>query len=84
MVVNIICMVVGFILGIAITSVLAQGKISDIEMERHHAEHRAMQHGLKLSKIEQIIRLEEHLKTPAVHIVDKLKEVIQSPNTNNF
>lgn len=46
------------------------------------AEERAVMHFEKLNKIEQIIMIEESKKTPAVYIVDKIKEVITSDQTN--
>lgn len=44
------------------------------------AEKRAVMHFKKLNKIEQILMIEESKKTPAVYIVDKIKEVIVGQN----
>ncbi len=44
--------------------------------QRDNAESRAVAHFRKLNKIEDILRVEELKKTPAVFIVDKIKEVI--------
>lgn len=46
------------------------------------AEYRATVHFRKLARIETIIRTEESVHTPAVLILDKIKEVIISDQTN--
>lgn len=55
----------------------------DLRNQRDNAERRALTHFRKLNKIENIIKNEEAKKTPAVFIVDKIKEVIVG-QTNNF
>lgn len=55
-----------------------------IKHERDNAELRALTHFRKLFKIEQILNIAEVNKTPSVLVVDKIKEVIASPNTDNF
>lgn len=52
-----------------------------IKEQARNAELRAVTHLRKLQKIEYIIKTEEENKTPAVFIVDKIKEVI-NPTTN--
>ena len=47
-----------------------------IKEQAKNAELRAVTHFRKLQKIEHIIKTEEANKTPAVFIVDKIKEVI--------
>lgn len=47
-----------------------------------NAEYRATIHLRKLARIETIIRIEEAVHTPAVLILDKIKEVIISDQTN--
>ena len=50
--------------------------------QRNNAEYRATIHFRKLARIETIIRIEEAVHTPAVLILDKIKEVIISDQTN--
>ena len=52
-----------------------------IRKQAENAERRALIHFRKLQAIENIIKQEEANKTPAVFIVDKIKEVI-NPTTN--
>ena len=52
-----------------------------IKEQAENAERRALIHFRKLQAIEKIIKQEEANKTPAVFIVDKIKEVI-NPTTN--
>lgn len=52
-----------------------------IKEQAENAERRALIHFRKLQAIENIIKQEEASKTPAVFIVDKIKEVI-NPTTN--
>lgn len=52
-----------------------------IKEQAENAERRALIHFRKLQTIEKIIKQEEANKTPAVFIVDKIKEVI-NPTTN--
>lgn len=52
----------------------------DLRNQRDNAEKRALTHFRKLNKIENIIKNEEAKKTPAVFIVDKIKEVIVGQN----
>ena len=47
-----------------------------IKEQARNAKLRAVTHFRKLQKIEHIIKTEEANKTPAVFIVDKIKEVI--------
>jgi len=51
-----------------------------LKEQARNAERRATMHFRKLYQIELIIRQEEENKTPAVHIVDKIKEVIVGKN----
>lgn len=51
-----------------------------IKEQARNAELRAVTHLRKLQKIEHIIKIEEANKTPAVFIVDKIKEVIVGQN----
>lgn len=55
-----------------------------LKEEKDNAESRALTHFQKLIRIELIIRQAEKNKTPSVLVVDKIKEVIQSANINNF
>lgn len=48
----------------------------ELKRQAENAEKRAVTHFRKLQKIEHIIKTEEANKTPAVFIVDKIKEVI--------
>lgn len=48
--------------------------------QAEEAEQRALTHFRKLNKIEQIINIEEAKRTPAVFIVEKIKEVIVGQN----
>lgn len=52
-----------------------------VKKQAENAERRALIHFRKLQAIENIIKQEEASKTPAVFIVDKIKEVI-NPTTN--
>lgn len=52
-----------------------------IKEQARNAELRAVTHLRKLQEIEHIISREEENKTPAVFIIDKIKEVI-NPTTN--
>ena len=52
----------------------------DLRSQRDNAEKRALTHFRKLNKIEHILKEEEAKKTPAVFIVDKIKEVIVGQN----
>ena len=52
-----------------------------VKKQAENAERRALIHFRKLQAIENIIKQEEANKTPAVFIVDKIKEVI-NPTTN--
>ena len=52
-----------------------------VKEQAENAERRALIHFRKLQAIENIIKHEEANKTPAVFIVDKIKEVI-NPTTN--
>lgn len=51
-----------------------------LKEQAENAESRATMHFRKLQAIENIIRKEEENKTPAVFIVDKIKEVIVGKN----
>lgn len=53
----------------------------ELKKQAENAERRALIHFRKLQAIENIIKQEEANKTPAVFIVDKIKEVI-NPTTN--
>lgn len=44
--------------------------------ELENAESRAVAHFMKLNTIERILKIEQSKKTPAVHIVKKIEEVI--------
>ena len=48
-----------------------------IKEQARNAELRALTHFRKLQQIEHIIKTEEANKTPAVFIVDKIKEIIK-------
>ena len=48
-----------------------------IKEQAENAERRALIHFRKLQAIENIIKHEEANKTPAVFIVDKIKEIIK-------
>lgn len=52
----------------------------ELKQQAENAEKRALTHFRKLQAIENIIRQEEENKTPAVFIVDKIKEVIVGQN----
>ena len=51
-----------------------------LKEERENAEQRALTHFRKLQSIENILMRAEIDKTPAVYIVDKVKEVIRRLN----
>lgn len=73
---------VGVIIGMTLMTLTASSKIGEIEDERYNAEHRALIHFRKLQAIERILNKAEETKEPAVFIVDKIKEVITSDETN--
>lgn len=74
--------IIGTILGMVIVASASIDEINDLTEESTNAETRAVIHFRKLFKIENIIKTEEKNKTPAVFIVDKIKEVISSDQTN--
>ena len=51
-----------------------------LKQESANAEQRALDHFRKLQRIEDIVLRAEIDKTPAVFIVDKIKEVIRPQN----
>ena len=51
-----------------------------LKEERDNAEQRALIHFRKVQNIENILYIAEINKTPAVYIVDKVKEVIRRLN----
>lgn len=55
-----------------------------LKKQLENAEKRETEYFRKLYKIEWILREEEENKTPAVHVVDKIKEVINPVKVNNF
>ena len=66
----------------SLMALAVSNKISEIEDERYNAEHRALIHFRKLQAIERILNKAEETKEPAVFIVAKIKEVINSDETN--
>lgn len=52
----------------------------ELKRQAENAEKRAVTHLRKLQEIEHIISREEENKTPAVFIIDKIKEVIVGQN----
>lgn len=51
-----------------------------LKKESENAEQRALEHFRKVQKIEDIVLRAEIDKTPAVLVVDKIKEVIRPQN----
>lgn len=51
-----------------------------LKKESENAEQRALEHFRKLQKIEDIVLRAEIDKTPAVFVVEKIKEVIRPQN----
>lgn len=78
----IVGLIVGLIIGMTLITLTVSNKISEIEDERDNAEYRATIHFRKLQAIERILNKAEETKEPAVFIVDKIKEVITSDETN--
>lgn len=73
---------VGLLFGLVIMALMATTEINDLQEESKNAETRALTHFRKLYKIENIIRKSIKDKTPSVIVVDKIKEVIASDQTN--
>lgn len=55
----------------------------ELRAELENAEQRAVTHFRKLNEIERTIRIEEIKKTPAVHIVDKIKKILANDSQSN-
>lgn len=73
---------IGFILGIAFYAMIAICGKYDLEEEKYNAEFRAMTHFRKLFQIEQIIIKATETKEPSVITIEKIKEIINSNQTN--
>lgn len=71
-----------FIAGMFFMSMLSVSKISDVESERYNAEYRAMTHSRKLFAIENIIKEDEEKHEFITETIKKIKEVINSDETN--
>ena len=82
--VYILVFVIGVLFGMIILAITTSSEISNLQEESYNAEKRALIHFRKLFKIENIIKQAEKDKTPSVIVLDKIKEVIQSANENNF
>jgi len=52
----------------------------ELREQLEDTEERCVSHFMKLNKIENILRRGEAMKTPAVFIVDEIKEVIVGKN----
>ena len=77
--------ILGIFLGMIAIAITSMGSINESQEQAYNAEYRALTHFRKLFKIENIIRQAEKDKTPAVIVLDKLKEVItDDQSTNNF
>lgn len=75
-------MLLGAIIGMFIVAVVSANSLNEEIDEHFNAEYRALTHFRKLQAIERILKNAKETKEPAVFIVDKIKEVITSNQTN--
>ena len=75
----------GTLIGMVLVAIVRMGQIDDMIEQSYNAESRALTHFRKLFRIEMIIKEADKDKTPAVFVVDKIKEVITDDQSlNNF